>query len=81
MGVDEALRARGAKDKGSGQIGKFEFNSLTKEAWEMGDKPISYVMKMFVSKTSGMQKLEKELFTRLNQIPEITIGKKNSKKD
>ena len=41
MGVDEALRARGAKDGDLVRIGKFEFEFVDQEIG-MGDKPISF---------------------------------------
>ena len=55
MGVDEALRARGAKDGDIVRIGKFEFEfvelrvipcgsriPIRSEAFSVGDKPISF---------------------------------------
>ena len=41
MGVDESLRARGAKDGDLVRIGKFEFEFVDQETG-MGDKPISF---------------------------------------
>ena len=68
MGVDEALRARGAKDGDLVRIGKFEFEFVDQETG-MGDKPISFrdADGNFVSAADvwNEKKLE-ELFNRLN---------------